>query len=64
MRALAAQGFSGGDGAGRPVEDEEGCYAHLQAVLKRFAYPRLKRADQGLVQAKGQAASRGAVAKP
>ena len=33
----------------RPVEDDEGRYSHLQAVLKRFVYPRLKRADKGLV---------------
>jgi hypothetical protein len=31
------------------VADDEGRYSHLQAVLKRFAYPRLKRADKGLV---------------
>ncbi|MDQ3776779.1 MAG: hypothetical protein M3461_21745 [Pseudomonadota bacterium] len=49
MRALAAQGFSGGDGGGQPVEDDEGPYSHLQAVLKRFAYPRLKQANKGLV---------------
>ncbi len=24
----------------QPVEDDEGRYSHLQAVLKRFAYPR------------------------
>jgi hypothetical protein len=33
----------------RPVEDDEGRYSHLQAVLKRFVYPQLKRADKGLV---------------
>jgi hypothetical protein len=31
------------------VADDEGRYSHLQAVLKRFAYPGLKRADKGLV---------------
>lgn len=31
------------------VGDDEGRYSHIQAVLKRFAYPRLKRADKGLV---------------
>jgi hypothetical protein len=31
------------------VADDEGRYSHLQAVLKRFAYPRLKRANKGLV---------------
>jgi hypothetical protein len=29
------------------VADNEGRYSHLQAVLKRFAYPRLKRANKG-----------------
>ena len=33
----------------QPVEDDEGRYSHIQAVLKRFAYPRLKRANKGLV---------------
>ena len=33
----------------QPVEDDEGRYSHLQAVLKGFAYPRLKRANKGLV---------------
>ena len=33
----------------RPVEDDEGRYSHLQAVLKRFVYPQLKREDKGLV---------------
>jgi hypothetical protein len=32
----------------RSVGDDEGSYSHLQAVLKRFTYPRLKRADKGL----------------
>ena len=31
------------------VGDDEGRYSHIQAVLKRFAYPRLKRANKGLV---------------
>jgi hypothetical protein len=31
------------------VGDDEGRYSHIQAVLKRFAYPRLKRADKGRV---------------
>jgi hypothetical protein len=29
------------------VADDEGRYSHLQAVLKRFASPRLKRANKG-----------------
>jgi len=29
------------------VGDDEGRYSHIQAVLKRFAYPPLKRADKG-----------------
>ena len=33
----------------QPVRGDEGRYGHIQAVLKRFGYPRLKRADKGLV---------------
>ena len=32
----------------QPMGGDEGRYGHLQAVLKRFAYPGLKRADKGL----------------
>ena len=33
----------------QPIGGDEGRYGHIQAVLKRFAYPELKRADKGLV---------------
>lgn len=33
----------------QPIGGDEGRYGHIQAVLKRFAYPGLKRADKGLV---------------
>ena len=40
------------------VGDDEGRYSHIQAVLKRFAYPRLKRANKGLWCCAVSAASR------
>ena len=33
----------------QPAGGNKGRYGHIQAVLKRFAYPRLKRANKGLV---------------
>ena len=49
VRAGAAQGLGTGEIRFKSVGDDEGRYSHIQAVLKRFAYPRLKRADKGLV---------------
>src|SRR5688500_10194656 len=34
----------------RPLQEDDKRYAHISAVLRRFGYARLRRADKGLVR--------------